>query len=408
MVPNELPFVVFAYLAAATLVAALQHDLGTSVGLIGLALAVLSTGALVVIVWRATRTRGVVASAMRDSLGIDVPRSRLAMLHILLAPFVVTRRDVERARGHPLWRGRKPRARHLPAAPSRRDGTGARLLPRRRLSRRRQEPRGQTARLPAREPRVAVRRARATRFVPLRSSESLADAHAALSPGLEPARVSSGSSRWRCSSPAARPVAISRLSVALTDPTIAGAVSLYGYYGTAEDGQPLTSPLGLAGPDAPPLFVAHGDNDTYVPVEAARELVARVREVSANPVVYVELPGAQHSFDLFRSIRFERLIDGIDAFTGWVRAGHTSASVTAAQAEAAWIARHTRSACARHVDVPHAEMATRRRRPRSGWRASSRSCPTRRCPWPRAGCAGCRSGCSTPRSCSSSAADGIA
>ena len=61
MVPNELPFVVFAYLAAATLVAALQHDLGTSVGLIGLALAVLSTGALVAIVWRATRTRGVVS-----------------------------------------------------------------------------------------------------------------------------------------------------------------------------------------------------------------------------------------------------------------------------------------------------------------------------------------------------------
>ena len=38
---------------------------------------------------------------------------------------------------------------------------------------------------------------------------------------------------------------------------------------------------------------------------------------------------------------------------------------------------------------------------------SSRSCPTRRCPSRRAGCAGCRSGCSTSRSCGSSAADGI-
>src|SRR4029077_1401918 len=105
MVPNELPFVVFAYLAPVTRVAPLQHDLGASVGLIGLALAVLSMGALVVIVWRATRTRGVVESAMRESLGVEVPRSRLAMLHILLAPFVVTRRDVSRSADIPYGAG---------------------------------------------------------------------------------------------------------------------------------------------------------------------------------------------------------------------------------------------------------------------------------------------------------------
>jgi hypothetical protein len=35
--------------------------------------------------------------------------------------------------------------------------------------------------------------------------------------------------------------------------------------------------------------------------------------------VYAELPGAQHSFDLFHSIRFETLIDGIEAFAAWVR-----------------------------------------------------------------------------------------
>ncbi len=112
-------------------------------------------------------------------------------------------------RGHPVRRGREPRARRLPAAPSRRDRTGARLLPRRRLSRRCQEPRGQTARLPAREPRVAVRERE------LRASSRsvlgvVGRRACALSPGLEPARASSGSSRCRCSSPAARPVAISR------------------------------------------------------------------------------------------------------------------------------------------------------------------------------------------------------
>src|SRR4029453_4181002 len=111
-------------------------------------------------------------------------------------------------------------------------------------------------------------------------------------------------------------------AAAFRDPSIAGAISLYGYYGPAEKGQLLTSPLGYVGPEAPPLFVAHGENDTYVPVEAARELVERTRRVSANPVVYVEAPGGQHSFDLFHSIRFERIIDGIEAFISWVRAHH--------------------------------------------------------------------------------------
>ena len=105
MVPNELPFVVFAYLAAATLVGSVQHDLANAVGIIGFALAVLSTLTLVVIVWRAAHTRSVVASAMRDALGIEVPRSRLALLHILLAPLVVTRRDVIRTANIPYGEG---------------------------------------------------------------------------------------------------------------------------------------------------------------------------------------------------------------------------------------------------------------------------------------------------------------
>ena len=35
-------------------------------------------------------------------------------------------------------------------------------------------------------------------------------------------------------------------------------------------------------------------------------------------MVYAELPGGQHSFDLFHSIRFENVVDGIDAFVAWV------------------------------------------------------------------------------------------
>ncbi len=40
---------------------------------------------------------------------------------------------------------------------------------------------------------------------------------------------------------------------------------------------------------------------------------------SSNPVVYAELPGAQHTFDMFHSLRFVAVIDGIEAFTAWVR-----------------------------------------------------------------------------------------
>jgi hypothetical protein len=35
--------------------------------------------------------------------------------------------------------------------------------------------------------------------------------------------------------------------------------------------------------------------------------------------LYAELPWAQHTFDLFHSLRFETVIDGIEAFAAWVR-----------------------------------------------------------------------------------------
>jgi hypothetical protein len=35
--------------------------------------------------------------------------------------------------------------------------------------------------------------------------------------------------------------------------------------------------------------------------------------------VYAELPKAQHAFDLFHSIRFETVVDAIEAFAAWVR-----------------------------------------------------------------------------------------
>src|SRR4029078_3062120 len=84
--------------------------------------------------------------------------------------------------------------------------------------------------------------------------------------------------------------------------------------------QPLpSSPFDYVRPEAPPVFAAHGELDALVPASQARALGARLREVSTSPVVYAELPGGPHNFDLFHSIRFEILIDGIEAFTAGVR-----------------------------------------------------------------------------------------
>jgi len=55
--------------------------------------------------------------------------------------------------------------------------------------------------------------------------------------------------------------------------------------------------------EAPPMFVLHGVNDTLVPIPVARHFVAELRRLSAAPVAAVELPGAQHAFDVLASIR---------------------------------------------------------------------------------------------------------
>jgi acetyl esterase/lipase len=105
------------------------------------------------------------------------------------------------------------------------------------------------------------------------------------------------------------------------DTSVAAVVGLYGYYGgTATRQSPPSSPFDYAERGCEPLLIIHGDQDTLTAPNAARALAERARSASANPVVYAELPGAQHSFDLLSSIRFETVIDGIEAFAASVAA----------------------------------------------------------------------------------------
>jgi acetyl esterase/lipase len=74
------------------------------------------------------------------------------------------------------------------------------------------------------------------------------------------------------------------------------------------------SPLSLVRPDAPPFFIIHGSNDSLVNVAEARELARRLRETSESVVAYAELPGAQHAFDVFASIRSAHVIRAVERF----------------------------------------------------------------------------------------------
>jgi acetyl esterase/lipase len=77
------------------------------------------------------------------------------------------------------------------------------------------------------------------------------------------------------------------------------------------------SPILRITPDAPDFFVVHGTHDSLVGVQQARLFVEKLREVSKRSVVYAELRGAQHAFDIFPSIRSAHIVRAIDRYLHW-------------------------------------------------------------------------------------------
>ncbi|HME46659.1 alpha/beta hydrolase [Mycobacterium sp.] len=86
------------------------------------------------------------------------------------------------------------------------------------------------------------------------------------------------------------------------------------------------SPVTHVRADAPPFFVLHGSNDSLVPVEQSRLFVDRLRDVSTQPVVYAELPLAQHAFDIFGSARAAHAAVAVGQFLAEVYATRLSAA----------------------------------------------------------------------------------
>lgn len=87
------------------------------------------------------------------------------------------------------------------------------------------------------------------------------------------------------------------------------------------------SPTTYVHEGAPPFLVMHGDHDNLVPVEGTRRFVHELESVSMNPVVYAELPNADHNFDQFNSVRNEAIIGAVEAFGVWAQKSKQKAAV---------------------------------------------------------------------------------
>ncbi len=74
------------------------------------------------------------------------------------------------------------------------------------------------------------------------------------------------------------------------------------------------SPMHRIHAGAPPFLVIHGTHDSLAPVDEARLFVELLRKTSRAAVGYVELPEAQHAFELFHSPRTSHVIQAVDRF----------------------------------------------------------------------------------------------
>lgn len=79
------------------------------------------------------------------------------------------------------------------------------------------------------------------------------------------------------------------------------------------------SPLDQVHTAAPPFLIIHGEVDAVVPTAEAHQFVDALRVVSQNQVAYVEVPGANHAFDVVDSLRTHYVISGIHRFLESIR-----------------------------------------------------------------------------------------
>jgi acetyl esterase/lipase len=90
------------------------------------------------------------------------------------------------------------------------------------------------------------------------------------------------------------------------------------------------SPMARIHEGAPPFLLMHGELDSIIPVREARAFHTALREISANPVEYVEIPRAGHAFDLVDSSHARRCAVETSRFLNEVHDRHAARGVVAA------------------------------------------------------------------------------
>tara|TARA_B100001059_G_scaffold71967_1_gene69071 strand:- start:804 stop:2054 length:1251 start_codon:yes stop_codon:yes gene_type:complete len=90
-----------------------------------------------------------------------------------------------------------------------------------------------------------------------------------------------------------------------------------------EDGSPISwiHRTGVA-KGAPPFCIVQGTHDSLVWVEEVRRFVAEFSPLTTAPLVYAELPRAQHAFEIFHSPRTSHYLNAAASWLEWVRAQH--------------------------------------------------------------------------------------
>jgi acetyl esterase/lipase len=345
---GESPFLAFGLLVASTTLAIGQSGVGSPIFWIGFILAAVTSVGLVVIALRAARTGPAVDDAFSEALGpgwlsgVDPGlasrfRHSPSLARTLYAPFRLRHRDVERvaniryADGGSAHRLDLYRYRHHPArGPTLIHLHGGAFT----FGRKSREARPLLFRLArqgwtcisanyrlrwsARFPGPLIDVKKVLAWVREHGAEYGANRDVVFVAGSSAGAHLAALAALTPNDPTFQP------GFERADTSVSAAICLYGYYGPIDAGGKPSSPLAYVGADAPPFFIAHGDQDSLVLVEDARRFVVHLRSASSNPVVYVELPGAQHGFDFFHSLRFDIVVDAIEAFARWVTAAGTS------------------------------------------------------------------------------------
>jgi acetyl esterase/lipase len=328
------PLAVFLLLAASTALAVAQNGVGSPVFWIGLGLALFATAGLAVLGRRARGTGPALERALDEGLGADWRdgvdahlaarlRRRPSLARVLIAP-ISFRRQVERIANIRYGPARRGNVLDLYRDRSGRSGRPTLVYLHGgafRFGSKRFGARHLLYRLAADGWACisANYRLRGTGF-----AEPLIDVEQVIAWVREHGREygADPTALFLAGSSAGGQLAL-RAALAPDDPgggtSVAGVVCLYGYYGPVARDAPPSARLEYSTADAPPFLVVHGDQDGLVVVEDARGFVEQLRATSSNPVVYAELPAAQHGFDFFRSRRFDSVVDAIEAFTAHVR-----------------------------------------------------------------------------------------